>query len=154
MASPALLVLDNIRSMLNVGSIFRSADAFGARLCLCGITGQPPHREIQKTALGATQTVPWQYTADTQPLIEDLRAQGYTIVCVEQTDNSVPLHTFPFREQDRYAFVLGNELHGLTRQWLDCCNSFVDIPQQGMKKSLNVAVVAGIVLWAYAHYRR
>ncbi|MCC6384622.1 MAG: RNA methyltransferase [Bacteroidia bacterium] len=145
-SKPVVMVLDNIRSALNVGSVFRTADAFRVdAIYLCGITAQPPHREILKTALGATETVRWKYFRDVTDAIEDLRSRGFHIAVIEQTNRSILLGSFTMREQ--VALVLGNEIEGVSESILPLCDTAIEIPQHGMKHSLNVAVCAGIVLW-------
>jgi tRNA G18 (ribose-2'-O)-methylase SpoU len=141
-----VLVLDNIRSAWNVGSIFRTADAFSvSRIYLCGITACPPHREILKTALGATESVPWKYVAKTMEAIHELKKQGYALAAVEQSSRSILLsHFSPAAHQ---VLILGNEINGVNKEILALCDSIVEIPQHGIKRSLNVAVCAGIVLW-------
>jgi tRNA G18 (ribose-2'-O)-methylase SpoU len=145
---PVIIVLDNIRSALNVGSIFRTADAFGIEaIYLCGITACPPHREILKTALGATETVPWKYFDHAARALLQLRSSGYSTAAIEQTDRSISLKEFiPASKQ---AVVLGNEIDGISNEVLQYCDAFIEIPQFGFKHSLNVAVCAGIVLWEF-----
>jgi tRNA G18 (ribose-2'-O)-methylase SpoU len=145
---PLVVVLDNIRSALNVGSIFRTADAFALeQVVLCGITAQPPHREILKTALGSTDSVAWQYFDDTLAAIDQLHKSGYTVLAVEQTTDKIWLQEFNPQPDGKYAFVMGNEVDGVGDQALKLCDGVVEIPQFGTKHSLNVAVAAGIVLW-------
>lgn len=147
---PIVLVLDNLRSAHNVGSAFRTADAFAANaLYLCGITPQPPHRDLHKAALGATESVHWQYFAQTEEAVLDLRQQGYYIVGVEQTNQSVFLQDFSPVPHQAYAFVFGNEVHGIDEQVLPLLDIAVEIPQFGTKHSLNVSVSLGIVCWHY-----
>lgn len=147
---PVALVLDNIRSLHNVGSAFRTADAFlAAHIHLCGITGTPPHREIHKTALGATDSVAWTYWEHTTQAIEHLKANGFTIVALEQTDASIPLQNFSFQQGRPYAFVFGNEMFGVADEVIALCDAAIEIPQFGTKHSLNVSVTVGIALWAY-----
>lgn len=142
------VVLDNVRSALNVGSIFRSADSFGAsEVVLCGITATPPSREVHKTALGAELSVPFTYHQSTVEAVNVLRAAGYTVVAVEQTANSVMLNDFRPSRQGKYAYVLGNEVDGVSAEVLALCDAVVEIPQFGVKKSLNVSVAGGIVMW-------
>lgn len=143
---PVIIVLDNVRSALNVGSVFRTADAFGIEaVYLCGITACPPHREILKTALGATETVKWKYFENFEYAVAELNASEYSLAAVEQTDSSILLNNFiPSFKQ---ALVFGNEIDGVSETALRFCNSFIEIPQYGMKHSLNVAVCAGIVMW-------
>ncbi|WP_325639585.1 RNA methyltransferase [Parapedobacter sp.] len=147
---PVTLVLDNVRSMHNVGSAFRTADAFALeQIVLCGITGTPPHREIEKTALGATQSVAWQHVTDTVQAIQQLRGEGYRIVAVEQAAGSRALHQFSPTPTEKYALVFGNEVHGVSDEVMAMANSCVEIPQSGTKHSLNIAVSIGIVLWEF-----
>jgi 23S rRNA (guanosine2251-2'-O)-methyltransferase len=147
---PVILVLDEVRSGLNVGSIFRTADAFALEaIYLCGITAQPPHREILKTALGSTESVAWRYFEHTHEAIEALRADDpqRRIMAIEQTTESVWLHDLTFQRSEKYAFVLGNEVEGVATEILTRCDGAIEIPQFGTKHSLNVAVAAGIVAW-------
>jgi 23S rRNA (guanosine2251-2'-O)-methyltransferase len=143
---PIVVVLDNVRSLSNVGSIFRSSDAFrvGA-LYLCGITGTPPHREIHKTALGSTESVDWKYFESTNQAITELKGRNYYIVAVEQTHNSIVLDQL--RLDKPTAFVFGNEVEGIDEQVITQCDECVEIPQAGTKHSLNIAVCTGIVIW-------
>lgn len=144
---PVMVVLDNIRSMHNVGSVFRTADAFLAEgICLCGYTPQPPHRDIQKTALGATDTVSWQYFPTTLDAVRDLKQKGYLLFAVEQAENSIQLHQFELPAQ-KIAVIFGNEVSGVDEQVLAMCDGCIEIPQFGTKHSLNISVAAGIVLW-------
>ena len=146
--TPIVLVLDNIRSMHNVGSAFRTCDAFNVeRLYLCGITATPPQKEIAKTALGATESVDWEYAEDVVALAERLKTEGYTIILVEQTDNSVMLQEFDFAQYEKAALFVGNEVFGISDGLLPLCDAAVEIPQFGTKHSLNVAVATGITLW-------
>ncbi|MET0298395.1 MAG: RNA methyltransferase [Flavitalea sp.] len=141
-------VLDNIRSMHNVGSVFRTADAFLLEgLVLCGYTPQPPHRDIHKTALGATETVKWQYAATTAEAVQKLKSEGYKVYAIEQAEDSIPLHAFSFNDNDKLAVVFGNEVTGVDDNVLGLCDGCIEIPQLGMKHSLNISVAAGIVLW-------
>lgn len=145
---PVVLVLENIRSMLNVGSVFRTGDAFRIEaICLCGYTPQPPHREINKTALGATESVSWQYFSDARAAIQQLREQGYRIWALEQAEESVSLEHFNWSGTEKIAFVLGNEAEGVEAETLALCDGCVEIPQFGMKHSLNISVAAGVLLW-------
>ena len=146
--SPFLVVLDNVRSHANVGSVFRSADAFLTEaIYLCGITGCPPHREIQKTALGATESVPWKYYPTTLEAIIELKAAGYVIVAIEQAEGSVSLKEFTTQNDKKYALVFGHEVNGVAQEVVDLCDYAVEIPQFGTKHSFNISVTAGIVLW-------
>lgn len=145
--NPIVVVLDNIRSMHNVGSVFRSSDAFRIEaICLCGYTPQPPHRDIQKTALGATETVNWLYFEHTNDAIQQLKEHGYSIYAVEQVEGSVSLENFNNYEK-KVAVVFGNEVEGVDSDVLVHCDGCIEIPQLGMKHSLNISVAAGIVLW-------
>ena len=145
--TPIVVVLDNIRSMHNVGSVFRTADAFLVQgIYLCGFTPQPPHRDIHKTALGATETVAWKYFATTAAAVVALREAGYTVFAVEQTEGSVPLQEVCSRSAP-LAVVFGNEVEGVGAEALAICDGAIEIPQWGMKHSLNISVAAGIVLW-------
>ena len=147
---PVTLVLDNVRSMHNVGSAFRTADAFALeQIILCGITGTPPHREIEKTALGATQSVAWQHAPDTAKALQDLADSGYRIVAVEQATGSVPLQQFNATPHEKYALVFGNEVHGVSEAAMARADRCIEIPQSGTKHSLNIAVSVGIVLWEF-----
>jgi tRNA G18 (ribose-2'-O)-methylase SpoU len=148
---PIAVVLDNVRSMHNVGSIFRTADAFLLnRIYLCGYTPRPPHRDIQKTALGATETVDWTYCESTLDAINLLKGAGYAIWAVEQTENSIPLQAFGTQPGIKIAVIFGNEVEGVAQEVLSLCDGVLEIPQLGMKHSLNVSVAAGIVLWEMA----
>ncbi len=143
---PIIIVLDNIRSLSNVGAFFRTADAFRiGELWLCGITACPPHREIHKTALGADETVKWRYFESTEAACQALRAEGYKIFAVEQVENSIPLQDFKF--ELKTAYILGNEVEGVSEEALPYCESAIELPQEGTKHSLNVSVCAGIVMW-------
>ena len=143
---PIIIVLDNIRSLSNVGAFFRTADAFriGA-LYLCGITACPPHREIHKTALGADETVKWRYFDTTEAACRQLKEDGYRIYAVEQVEGSIPLLDFEFAE--RTAYLLGNEVEGVSEEALPYCEGAIELPQEGTKHSINVSVCAGIVMW-------
>ncbi|WP_151086923.1 RNA methyltransferase [Hymenobacter baengnokdamensis] len=146
--SPVVLVLDNVRSLHNVGAVFRTADAFALeKIYLCGVTGQPPHREITKTALGSTESVAWEHTATTLQAVQELKAAGYQLVAVEQTTGSVVLPQFRPRPGQPLALVLGNEVFGVADEILALCDISVEVPQLGTKHSLNVSVAAGVVLW-------
>ncbi len=144
---PVIIVLDNIRSLSNVGSVFRTADAFRmGELYLCGITACPPHREIHKTALGADETVKWRYFESTADACKELKKQGYKIYAVEQVSGSTSLQDFHFEAQS--ALILGNEVEGVDDKALEFCDGAIEIPQEGTKHSLNVSVCAGIVIWS------
>lgn len=145
--TPLILVLDNIRSMHNVGSVFRSADAFLIEaIYLCGYTPQPPHRDINKTALGATETVAWKYFSTTEAALLELKHMEYKVYALEQAEGSISLEQF-IRKDDKTAIVVGNEVEGVADDVLALCDGCIEIPQLGSKHSLNVSVAAGIVLW-------
>ena len=146
---PLVVVMDNIRSMHNVGSVFRTADAFLiSGICLCGFTPQPPHRDIQKTALGATESVDWVYYENTKDAVLALKQQGYKVFAIEQTQGSISLENFKtYLSNEPVAFVFGNEVEGVSEEVLAICDGAVEIPQYGMKHSLNISVAAAIVLW-------
>lgn len=147
---PVVIVLDNVRSMNNIGSVFRTADAFLLEgIYLCGVTAQPPHREIQKTALGATETVAWKHFATTLDAINKLKDESYTIYAVEQAEASTMLDKF-IPAQGKIALVFGNEVSGVAQAVIDVCDACIEIPQYGSKHSLNIAVSAGIVVWEVA----
>ena len=147
---PIVIILDNIRSMNNVGSAFRTADAFLIeKLYLCGITATPPHREINKTALGATESVDWEHHDDTRALTEQLKEDGYRIVCVEQADESVPLQDFLPYKDTKYCLVFGNEVFGVADEVVEKADTCLEIPQFGTKHSLNVSVSIGVVMWDF-----
>ena len=146
--SGLVLILDNIRSAHNVGSAFRTGDAFRVdRVYLCGICATPPSAEIHKVALGAENSVPWEHVDDTLDLVNRLQAEGWTVVCAEQTEHAVPLQAFCPEAGRRYAVVFGNEVDGVRQDVVDAADLCVEIPQYGTKHSLNVSVSVGIVLW-------
>ncbi|MES2616464.1 MAG: RNA methyltransferase [Bacteroidota bacterium] len=145
---PFVLVLDNVRSLNNVGSIFRSADGFGlSHIYLGGITGTPPHRDIHKTALGAENSIPWTHAADTAAICKQLKADGYTLIAVEQVEGSTMLQDFKADKTQKTAIVFGNEVDGVNEDVLALCDHCIEIPQFGTKHSFNVSVCAGIILW-------
>lgn len=145
---PVAVVLDNVRSLHNVGSVFRTSDAFAVdQICLCGITGLPPNREIEKTALGATQSVHWNHFETTLAAIERLRTDGYIILAIEQAENSTLLHNFEPLPGDKYALIFGNEVNGVDDDVMAQVDGCIEIPQFGTKHSFNIVVSAGIVLW-------
>ncbi len=147
---PIIVILDNIRSMHNVGSVFRTADAFLLQgIYLCGYTPQPPHRDINKTALGATETVDWKYFAIVTEAIQSLRDADYKIFAIEQVENSISLQKFSLEQYDKLAVIFGNEVSGVGDEALKLCDGSIEIPQSGMKHSLNISVAAGIVLWEF-----
>jgi 23S rRNA (guanosine2251-2'-O)-methyltransferase len=145
---PVTVVLDNIRSQHNIGSIFRTADAFRIEcIHLCGITATPPNREIQKTALGATESVEWSYFSSTLRSINELKEKGYVIIAVEQAVESIDIAEFQVYKSDKIAIVFGNEVNGVSDEVMMICDKCIEIPQFGTKHSLNVSVSAGIVIW-------
>jgi len=145
---PIVVVLDNVRSMNNVGSCFRTSDAFLVeKVVLCGITAQPPHREINKTALGATESVSWTHYESTLEAIEMLKQEGYTIMSVEQAEDSLSLDKFEPATDKKYAFIFGNEVYGVEQEVVDASDHCIEIPQFGTKHSLNISVSIGVVLW-------
>lgn len=147
---PVTVVLDNVRSMQNVGAFFRTCDAFGVeRIALCGITATPPARDIHKTALGAELTVPWSYHESTCACIDALHAEGYTVCAVEQVEGATMLEAFEPEAGRRYALVFGNEVAGVGQEAVDRCDAAIEIPQVGVKHSLNVSVSGGVVLWKF-----
>lgn len=147
---PVTLILDNIRSLHNVGSIFRTADAFAVeKIILCGITGQPPHREIEKTALGATNSIVWEYDKDILNAISSLKEKNYKTIAIEQAENSCYLNAYRPNSSEKYALILGNEVHGVSDEAMNTIDACIEIPQYGTKHSLNVVVSAGIVLWDF-----
>ena len=148
---PLIVVLDNVRALHNVGSVFRSCDAFRIEaVYLCGITAQPPSAEIHKTALGAEDSVDWFYFADATEAIAQLHSNGVTIYSVEQAEGAVALQDIKVKQGERYAVVLGNEVKGVQQNVVDLCDGCIEIPQFGTKHSLNVSVAAGIVVWELA----
>ena len=152
--TPLIAVLDNIRSMHNVGSVFRTADAFLLEgICLCGYTAQPPHRDIQKTALGATETVDWIHFPTTLEAVQQLKQRGYKVFAVEQAEGSISLEKFSMQQDEQIAVVFGNEVEGVNSEVLKICDGCIEIPQLGMKHSLNISVAAGIIFWKLAEPR-
>jgi tRNA G18 (ribose-2'-O)-methylase SpoU len=150
---PLVLVLDNVRSMYNVGAVFRTADAFLVeKILLCGITPKPPHREIHKTALGATESVDWQYFKSVKDAVLDLKTRKYEVLGIEQTTNSVRISDYKINSSKKYAVIFGNEVEGISDEILPFCDGFIEIPQLGTKHSLNVSVCAGIVIWEFFRY--
>jgi len=148
-----IVVLDNVRSLHNIGSIFRTCDAFLIEaIYLCGISATPPHKEIYKTALGAEESVDWKYFETTIQAVEHLQANGYAVWGVEQTENSISLTDFTIDPRKRYALVFGNEVRGIEQDVVDRCDGCIEIPQFGTKHSFNVSVSAGIVLWEWYKY--
>lgn len=148
--NPVVVVLDNIRSLNNIGSAFRTADAFLVEaVYLCGITACPPHRDIHKTALGATESVYWKYFETTEEAVNQLHLEHYKVVAVEQADESHELHRFNYEAKQKYAFVFGNEVKGVQNRVIQDVDAVVEIPQFGTKHSLNISVSVGIVMWDY-----
>ncbi len=148
--NPLIIVLDDIRSLNNIGSFFRTSDAFNVeKIFLCGITACPPHRDIHKTALGATETVSWEYRANIVELIEELKNQGCAICTVEQTEKTTMLQNISSLQEDKFVLVFGNEVNGVNQAVIDASNYVIEIPQFGTKHSLNVSVCAGIVMWEF-----
>lgn len=146
--SPFVVVLDNIRSLNNVGSVFRSSDAFLVNsIYLCGITAQPPHKDIHKTALGATESVEWNYFEHTLDAIASLKKEGYKIISIEQAEDSVLLQDFEVKTNEKYALILGHEVKGVAQEVIDASDYVIEIPQFGTKHSFNISVTTGIVLW-------
>ncbi|RLD55127.1 MAG: TrmH family RNA methyltransferase [Bacteroidetes bacterium] len=152
---PVIVVLDNIRSLNNIGSFFRTGDAFRIKaIYLCGITATPPHREIHKTALGATESIDWKYFDSTVEAILFLQENNYSVIGVEQTDNSISLMDYNFAKLQKAALIFGNEIKGITNETLPYLDECIEIPQYGTKHSLNVSVSAGIVLWQFFTQKR
>lgn len=146
--SPIIIILDNIRSLNNIGSVFRTADAFLIqKIYLCGITATPPHKDIRKTALGATESVAWEYRKDTLELLEELKKAGVRTVSVEQAENAVMLNDFITDPKETIALIFGNEVKGVSQEVVSASDAVVEIPQFGTKHSLNISVSAGIVVW-------
>jgi tRNA G18 (ribose-2'-O)-methylase SpoU len=146
--TPLIVVLDNIRSLNNVGSVFRTSDAFLIeKIYLCGITATPPNKEIHKTALGATESVAWEYVKDTLELVEKLKSDNVKILSIEQAENSTMLNEFTPESNQKYAVVMGNEVKGVQQEVVDASDVCVEIPQLGTKHSLNISVSCGVVLW-------
>ncbi len=146
--TPITIVLDNVRSLNNIGSVFRTADAFLVeKIYLCGITATPPHKDIRKTALGATESVTWEHVESTLPLIEELKTKNYAVWAVEQAEGSTQLNDLKVQADEHYVFVFGNEVKGVSQEVVDQCHGVVEIPQFGTKHSLNISVSVGVVIW-------
>jgi tRNA G18 (ribose-2'-O)-methylase SpoU len=146
--TPIILILDDIRSLHNIGSVFRTADAFLIeKIYLCGITAIPPNKEIHKTALGATETVTWEYCKDVLEVITNLKKENTSVFAIEQVENSVFLQNFKIENNTKYALVFGNEVYGVNQKAVEICDGTIEIPQLGTKHSLNISVSAGIVVW-------
>jgi tRNA G18 (ribose-2'-O)-methylase SpoU len=148
--TPLVVVLDNIRSLHNIGSVFRTSDAFRVEcIYLCGITATPPHAEMHKTALGAELTVDWKYVNNAVEAVDKLKEEGYTVYSIEQAEGSIMLESLSLDKQKKYAVVLGNEVKGVQQEVIDHSNGCVEIPQFGTKHSLNVSVTGGIIIWEF-----
>lgn len=148
---PLVVVLDEVRSLYNVGSVFRSSDAFAvSAVYLCGITAVPPNAEIHKTALGAEDSVDWKYFKRTQDAVTELKSQGYEVLAIEQVEHSTMLQNMTLDPSKKYAIILGNEVKGVQQEVVDMCDGCIEIPQFGTKHSLNVSVTAGILIWEFA----
>jgi len=146
--TPIIVILDNIRSLNNIGSVFRTADAFLIeKVYLCGITAQPPHKDIQKTALGATDAVAWEYVEDAITLSRKLKEQNIHLCAIEQAEDAVSLQDFEIQQNQKYAVVFGNEVKGVQQEIVNTANTVIEIPQYGTKHSLNISVSCGVVLW-------
>lgn len=146
--TPLIIILDDIRSLNNIGSVFRTADAFLIeKIYLCGITATPPNKEIHKTALGATETVDWEYAEDVVPVIHKLKKEAIRVYAIEQVENALFLQNFSIDQKQKYAVVFGNEVFGVQQKAVEVCDGTIEIPQLGTKHSLNIAVSAGIVVW-------
>jgi len=146
--TPLIIVLDNIRSLNNIGSVFRTADAFLIKkIYLCGITAQPPHKDIQKTALGATDSVEWEYAADTKLVVEQLQKDGIAVCAIEQAEDAYMLSDFIPKPETTYAVVFGNEVKGVQQEVVTASDAVIEIPQFGTKHSLNISVSCGVVIW-------
>jgi tRNA G18 (ribose-2'-O)-methylase SpoU len=146
--APVIIILDNVRSQSNVGSVFRTADAFLVEaIYLCGITARPPHREIQKTALGATESVIWKYFQSTEEAVNELKQTGYLIIAVEQAEGAIELQNINVSPDKKYALIFGHEVNGVEQSIIDMCDQCLEIPQFGTKHSFNIAISVGIVLW-------
>lgn len=149
---PLVVVLDEVRSLHNIGAVFRTSDAFLVnRIYLCGITATPPHPEMHKTALGAEYTVDWKYMKRTQDAVQELHKEGYTVLAIEQCKGSTSLDNLSLEKNKKYAIIMGNEVKGVQQEVVDLCDGCIEIPQYGTKHSLNVSVTAGIVLWEFAN---
>lgn len=146
--TPLIVILDNIRSLNNIGSVFRTSDAFLIKkIYLCGITAKPPHRDIQKTALGATESVDWEYVEDTMEVVSKLQKEGVYVASIEQAEQAVDLDAFSVQPNTTYAVIFGNEVRGVQQEVVSASDAVIEIPQYGTKHSLNIAVSVGVVLW-------
>ena len=150
--TPLIVILDNVRSLNNIGSVFRTCDAFLIeKIYLCGITATPPHKEIHKTALGATESVEWEYVQDITTLVENLRQRQVEVIAIEQVEDAVSLEHFSPKKGVTYALIFGNEVEGVQQSVVSLCQRAIEIPQYGTKHSLNIAVSAGILLWDFSY---
>ena len=148
--TPLILILDNIRSLNNIGSVFRTADAFLIeKIYLCGITATPPHKDIHKTALGATENVAWEYVENTLDVVQKLQKEKVSVWAIEQTEKAVLLDAFQPKKNSKHAFILGNEVRGVAQEVVNACGQALEIPQFGTKHSLNISVATGVVVWDY-----
>jgi len=148
--TPLILILDNIRSLNNIGSVFRTADAFLIeKIYLCGITATPPHKDIHKTALGATENVAWEYAENTLEVVQKLYKENVSVWAIEQTEKAIFLDSFQPKKNTRHAFILGNEVRGVSQEAVEACGQALEIPQFGTKHSLNISVATGVVVWDY-----
>ena len=148
--TPLVIVLDNVRSAHNVGSVFRTSDAFLVeKICLCGITPNPPHKDIRKTALGASESVNWQRYTNSMDCIQELKAGGYYIISIEQVDKAVMLDNFNPQKDNKYALIFGNEVKGVEQEIVNVSDAVIEIPQYGTKHSLNISVSSGVVIWDF-----
>lgn len=146
--TPLIIVLDNIRSLNNIGSVFRTSDAFLIeKIYLCGITATPPHKDIHKTALGSTETVSWEYAKDTMTVIEKLKSEGIIVASIEQAENATMLNDFQPKSKQKYALIFGNEVKGVAQNVVSASDLILEIPQYGTKHSLNISVSCGVVVW-------
>jgi len=146
--TPLIVILDNIRSLNNIGSVFRTCDAFLIeKIYLCGITAKPPHKDIHKTALGSTETVDWEYAHNTLELVQSLKSEGINICAIEQAENAIMLNNFIPEKDIKYAVVFGNEVKGVSQEVVNASDTVIEIPQFGTKHSLNISVSAGVVIW-------
>ena len=146
--TPIIIILDNIRSLNNIGSVFRTSDAFLIeKIILCGITATPPHKDIHKTALGATESVDWEYFKNTKDSVLSLKEKNYTIISIEQTENATLLHNYNIEPNKKYVIIFGNEVKGVQQEIVDLSDNCIEIPQFGTKHSLNISVSAGVVIW-------
>ncbi|MEL6916245.1 MAG: RNA methyltransferase [Bacteroidota bacterium] len=148
--TPVVIILDNIRSLNNIGAVFRTADAFLIKkIYVCGITATPPHKDIHKTALGATESVDWEYRENTRELVEELKSNDYKTLAIEQAENALMLNSVVPKTSEKYALVFGNEVKGVAQEVVSICDEVVEIPQYGTKHSLNISVSVGIVIWDF-----